>query len=58
MKNDMQYIHRQGPKDKPNGYKVHYNFAGRTFYKNFSVFDYGGVDGAFEDAKNIEMKQL
>lgn len=50
-KNDMQYIHRQGPKDKPNGYKVHYNLAGRTFYKNFSVFDYGGVDGAIEAAK-------
>lgn len=48
---DMQYIHRQGPKDKPNGYKVHYNLGGRTFYKNFSVKEYLGVTGAIEAAK-------
>lgn len=40
----MKYIHRQGSIEKPNGYKVHYNLAGRTFYKNFSVSDYGSVE--------------
>ena len=50
-KSDMQYIYRQGPKDKPNGYKVHYNLAGKTFYKNFSVTDFGSVEGAIAAAK-------
>ena len=49
--NDMQFIHRQGPKEKPNGYKVHYNLAGRTFYKNFGFIEYGSESGAIEAAK-------
>lgn len=49
--NDMQYIHRQGPKDRPNGYKVHYNLAGQTFYKNFGVIEYGGIWEALCAAK-------
>ncbi len=40
----MKYIYRQGSTEKPNGYKVHYNLAGRTYYKNFSVSDYGSIE--------------
>ena len=48
---DMQYIHRNGRKDKPSSFKIHYNLAGKTFYKNFSVSDYGSVDGALKAAQ-------
>lgn len=48
---DMQYIHRQGSKDKTNGYKVHYNLAGKTYYKNFSVKEYGSTQEAIKAAK-------
>ena len=47
----MQFIYRQGPADKPNGYKVHYNIGGETFYKNFSVADYGSVEAAIKAAQ-------
>lgn len=44
-------IHRQGSKDKTNGYKVHYNLAGKTYYKNFSVKEYGSAQEAIKAAK-------
>jgi hypothetical protein len=31
-KDGMQYIHRNGDKNNPSGFKIHYNLAGRTFY--------------------------
>ena len=48
---DMQYIHQQGTADHPNGYKVHYNLAGKTFYTNFSVKQYGSLERALDAAK-------
>lgn len=48
---DMQYIHRNGSKDKPSGFKIHYNLAGKTFYKNFGVSDYGSVENAIRAAQ-------
>lgn len=50
-KNDMQYIHRQGAKDNPSGYKVHYNLGGKTFYKNFSITEFGSIEEAIRAAK-------
>lgn len=46
-KNDMQYIHKQGT----NGYKVHYNLSGTTFYMNFSKKEYGCLENALIAAK-------
>ncbi len=48
---DMQFIHRQGKESSINGYKVHYNLAGETFYKNFGVKEYGGVEEALYAAQ-------
>jgi hypothetical protein len=47
---DMQYIHKQG---RPilTGYKVHYNLGGETFYKNFSIREYGSEQAALLEAK-------
>lgn len=50
-KSGMQYIHRMGSEEHPTGYKIHYNIAGETFYKNFSVAEYGGVKEAINAAK-------
>lgn len=50
-KSDMQYIHRNGSKAKPSGFKIHYNLAGKTFYKNFSISDYGSAERAIEAAQ-------
>ncbi|MCI2105416.1 MAG: hypothetical protein LKK00_01665 [Intestinimonas sp.] len=49
-KSDMQYIHKQG-RPKIVGYKVHYNLGGKTFYKNFSIRDYGSEEAALSAAK-------
>ena len=48
---DMHYIYRQGSKDNPNGYKVHYGLARKIYYENFSVADYGSAEEALKAAK-------
>lgn len=44
--NGMRYIYRQGPKEKPYAYKVHYDIAKNSFYKNFGVAEYGSLENA------------
>lgn len=53
---DMQYIYRQGSIDNPYGFKVHYNLSSKTFYKHFSVSEYGSVENALKSAKNYRNK--
>lgn len=47
----MQYIHRNGDKNNPSGFKIHYNLAGRTFYENFGISEYGSLEKALEAAR-------
>lgn len=49
----MQYIYKQRSKEMTNGYKVHYNLSGETFYKNFSVADFGSAEKALNAAKQF-----
>ena len=50
-KDGMQYIHRNGDKNNPRGFKIHYNLAGGTFYKNFGISEYGSLEKALEVAR-------
>ena len=47
----MQYIHKNGNKNNPSGFKIHYNLAGKTFYRNFGVSEYGSIEKALEAAQ-------
>lgn len=46
----LQYIHRQGH-PKQNGYKVHYNVGGETFYKHFGFKEYGSEQETLLEAQ-------
>lgn len=48
--NDMQYIHKQESVNF-TGYKVHYNLGGETYYKNFSIQEFGTKEKALLEAK-------
>ena len=48
---DMRYIYAQKYNGKINGYKVHYNVSGQTYYKNFGIIEYGSREKALEAAR-------
>jgi regulator of RNase E activity RraB len=48
----MQYIHKQG-RPTVNGYKVHYNIGGETFYRHFGTQEYGNLQLALLEAQKF-----
>lgn len=54
----MQYIHVNGIKNNPRGFKIHYNLAGKTYYKYFGAATYGGAEKALEAAKKYRDEEV